>query len=121
MYSLNCCILQAGQNLILSSASYSSLEAETLTSTSVTDGRLVGIEGFLQFNHRVERLQAPATGTLAAEIGLLDRSIVISSYATEGDPLLGAFISVEGPTQATIANVACFKCGQVDAMTSGPF
>lgn len=103
---------------MLSSSSYSSQESETVVVETVFSPTLIGLQGYLRYNHSVEELTIPEGTVMAPEIALLDRSLVISGSTDEGGPLQGAFISIEGNSTAMLMNLMCYRCGQVGLVRS---
>ena len=100
--------MQVGQKVVIASNSLDSQQAEELAIAAVSSGNRITLMQPLKYDHTSFTMQDLPSNILSAELGLVDRSISISSSSGQG-----AFVLVKGNATAVLQNLACFKCGQV--------
>ena len=103
--------MQGGQTIVIASNTWEGQQWEISKVASVSDGNQVYLENQLAYDHN--SLSVDSLETLSAEMGLLDRSITITSAAGSTGPGQGAFIFIKGNGSASLHNMACHHCGQV--------
>ena len=102
--------MQAGQKIILASNGLDSQQTEELRLSAVSNSNQITLKEPLEFDHSSHSL---LVHSLSAEIGLLERSITLTSSSGQG-----AFVIVKNNATAILQNVACFRCGQVNSRKS---